>query len=101
ERTEVRPLSTSFMNLINIMHDRSAFSGSGQVGGRVRKRMWELDYDGSYSYARNELWNYQSTLTLRGLGWITDTSGGDRWSPAVTFTAGPDSFNLDNFTENA
>lgn len=101
ERTEVRPLSTSFMNLINIMHDRSAFSGSGQMGGRVRKRTWELDYDGSYSYARNELWNYQSTLTLRGLGWITDTAGGDRWTPRVTFTAGPDSFNLDNFTENA
>ena len=100
-RTEVRPLSTSFMNLINVMHDRSAFSGSGQVGGRVRKRMWELDYDGSYSYARNELWNYQTTLTLRGLGWISDTTGGDRWSPGVTFTAGPDSFNLDNFTENA
>ena len=35
-RTEVRPLTTSFMNLINVMHDRSAFSGSGQVGGRVR-----------------------------------------------------------------
>lgn len=101
ERTEVRPLTTSFMNLINIMHDRSAFSGSGQVGGRTRKRTWELDYDGSYSYARNELWNYQSTLGLRGLGWITDTSGGDRWTPKVTFTAGPDSFNLDNFTENA
>lgn len=100
-RTEVRPLSTSFMNLINVMHDRSAFSGSGQVGGRVRKRTWELDYDGSYSYARNELWNYQSTLGLRGLGWITDTMGGDRWTPKVTFTAGPDSFNLDNFTENA
>lgn len=100
ERTEVRPLSTSFMNLINIMHNRSAFSGSGQVGGRVRKRSWELEYDGSYSYARNELWNYQSTLTLRGLGWITDTTGRDRWTPAVTFTAGPDSFNLDNFTEN-
>jgi iron complex outermembrane recepter protein len=100
-RTEVRPLSTSFMNLINQMHDRSAFSGSGQVGGRVRKRTWELEYDGSYSYARNELWNYQSTLTLRGLGWITDTTGRDRWTPAITFTSGPDSFNLDNFTENS
>lgn len=100
-RTEVRPLSTSFMNLINIMHDRSAFSGSGQVGGRVRKRMWELDYDGSYSYARNKLWNYVSTLTLRGIGWITDGTGRDRWSPGITFTAGPDSFNLDNFRENA
>jgi len=101
ERTEVRPLTTSFMNLIDLEQDRTAFSGSAQVGGRIRKRMWELDYDASYSYARNNLFNYSSTITLRGLGWITDTTGRDRWSPQVTFTAGPDSFNLDNFTENA
>ena len=101
ERTEVRALPTSFMNLTNLWHNRKAFSGSTQVGGRVRKPTWELDYDGSYSYAKNKLWNYSSTLTLRGIGWITDTSGGNRWNPEITFTDGPDSFNLDNFTENA
>lgn len=101
ERTEVRALSTSFMNLINLKQDRTAFSASAQMGGRIRKPMWELDYDGSYSYARNNLFNYSSTITLRGIGWITDTTDQARWNPAVTFTAGPDSFNLDNFKENA
>lgn len=100
ERTEARPLNTSFLRLTNLLHDRNATSASGQIGGRVEKADWELDYDVSFSYARNELWNYVSTTNLRGLGFVTDSTGQERWHPTVEVTSGHDIFDLDIYGDN-
>lgn len=100
EKTEARPLPTSFVSVRNLLHDRKARAASAQVSGRVRRDGWEIDFDASYSYARNKLWNYSSLATLRGVGFTTDSTGHERWHPRVIVTSGPDTFDLGNYREN-
>jgi len=100
DRTEARALAASTVGLSTLRRVRDVDAHSAQLGGRSRGDRSLLDYDLSYSFSDVKDFPWTGTATLRNIGWILDRAAGDRWAPALTYTAGPDPSNLDLYTDN-
>ena len=100
DRTEARALAASTVGLSTLRRVRDVNAYSAQLGGRHRGARSLLDYDLSYSFSDVQDFPWTGTATLRNVGWILDRAAGDRWAPALKYTAGPDPANLDLYTDN-
>ena len=98
--TEARPVTQSQVALSNLHRQRDAEAWSMQAGGRYRRPGHELDYDVSYSSSFNNQYLHTVTAVLRGVGFIFARSHASDWTPEITYTAGPDPANLDNYVDN-
>ncbi len=100
QRTEARVLAASTVSLSNLHRQRDALAYSLQLGGRLQKPAYTLDYDASYSYSKNNEYFHTVTAILRGVGWVFDRTNRSRWTPVITYTGGPDPANLNNYSDN-
>jgi TonB-dependent receptor len=100
DRTEARsvPQSQVAQSYLHRQRDNDAYSA--QLGGRLLKPGYELDYDASYSVSEQKQFYHQSSAAVTGVGWMVDRTNGWRWTPELTFTDGRDPFDLDAYRNN-
>ena len=99
-RTEARPVAQSQVALSNLHRQRDNLSSSAQLGGRIQKAGYDLDYDVSYSYSNQQQYLHTVTMAATGVGWVFDRTRQSRWSPEITYSGGTDPSNLNNYLNN-
>jgi hypothetical protein len=99
-RTEARNVTQSQVALSNLHRQRKNRAYSIQVGGKINKPSYLVDYDASYSYSHQNQYLHTVTSVLRGVGFIFDRTNMPRWTPTLTYTSGPDPANLDNYVDH-
>ena len=100
DRTEARAMTTTLVSLSTLRRVRNVDAYSAQLGGRSKNERYDLDYDVSYSLSEVKDAPWVAAASLRNVGWIFDRTQGSRWAPTITYTAGLDPANLNNYSEN-
>jgi len=97
DRTEARNVTNSQVAQSYLHRERDNDAYSAQIGGRVQRPAYELDYDVSYSTSQQKQFYHQSSALVRGVGFIFDRTDTVHWTPELTFTSGADPMNLNNY----
>jgi len=100
DRTEARNVVNSQVAQSYLHRERDNEAYSAQLGGRLLRPAYELDYDISYSISKQKQLYHQSSALVRGVGFIFDRTNTVHWTPELTFTSGPDPMNLNNYVNN-
>jgi iron complex outermembrane receptor protein len=107
--TEILPNNNATSTITVSTADKSGATKLLSFFGRHRPRGWDIDYAASWSISNTyyesspEDRHYKSrpkaiiTLSMRNIGFIIDRTADLRW-PKITQTAGPDIYNLANYS---